>query len=511
MKITKLQLKNFKFFTDLSISNIPKEAEIVLLVGPNGTGKSCIFDAFNYFAYRSKRNSEARDDDYYKKDKEKACEIFLYDESGNRISIPSFENRTVNFYGRSSYRFTSQITRNSISTGVAGLVFNDQDAPVTYSELDQKLENDIEKALGEFIKEVQAQAGKTDKEIVRGVTGELNESLKIIFPDSNLQLKRIIDPHSDPSSSKMDLEFSKIDTIFSFRNLSAGEKEVVDIIFNFHRRKDTWIKNGVYFIDEPELHLNTKIQALLLKELHRLCKEINAQLWVATHSLGFLRAAQDEKNKQRDLVAIIEFKLELANSVNPIQPISGTRSDWQRIFQTVLEDITGLVAPKTIIYCEGRLTNSFDEKMFNIIFSEKDDCVFVSATNKTESIKYAAVALTILTKVFKGVKIRNLVDSDNNQSLPKDSLVKICRLERREIENYLFDFEIIKKAFLSFSETEYKKIVSDIDKDDVKSKIKDLMIKTGEKITERDFKTKLAEKITKNTEVYKKLHKIIFE
>jgi len=50
MRITRLQLKNFKRFTDLTIESIPKEAKLVLLIGSNGSGKSSIFDAFNSLA-----------------------------------------------------------------------------------------------------------------------------------------------------------------------------------------------------------------------------------------------------------------------------------------------------------------------------------------------------------------------------------------------------------------------------------------------------------------------------
>lgn len=510
MKITKIQLKNFKFFTDLTIENVPKEAEIVLLVGPNGTGKSCIFDAFNYFAYESKRNTTANDDEYYKKDSNKDFEINLSDENNITIPHPKFQNRTIKFYGRSSYRFTSKINRDSISTGVAARVLNDQDAPMTYTELDQRIENDIEKALGEFIQAVQLQAGKTDKEIVNKVIGELNKSLAIIFPDSKLQLNRIVDPHSDTKAAKIDLEFNKNETIFRFRNLSSGEKEVVDIIFNFHRRKDNWIKDGVYFIDEPELHLNTRIQALLLKELHRLCKEVNAQLWVATHSIGFLKEAQEIKRGNKNLVAVIEFKPELSDPVKTMSPIKGSREDWKRIFQTALEDITGLMSPEKIIYCEGNITNCLDEKIFNTIFTEKDECLFVSATNKMESIRYAATALTILNKAFDKTKIINLVDRDDEIISPKNTPVKICRLERREFENYLFDFEIIQKTFPSFDKTEYETIVSDIINDDIKPKITDFVSKIG--ITsKKDLRIKLAENITPDTEIYRQLHRIVFE
>ena len=48
MKIQKLQLKNFKRFTDLTIEGIPGNTKLVLLIGANGSGKSSVFDAFEF-------------------------------------------------------------------------------------------------------------------------------------------------------------------------------------------------------------------------------------------------------------------------------------------------------------------------------------------------------------------------------------------------------------------------------------------------------------------------------
>src|ERR1700754_4360339 len=45
MKIKSLQLKNFKRFTDLTLTNIPDNTKLVLLIGSNGSGKSSLFDA----------------------------------------------------------------------------------------------------------------------------------------------------------------------------------------------------------------------------------------------------------------------------------------------------------------------------------------------------------------------------------------------------------------------------------------------------------------------------------
>ena len=46
MKLKEIHLKKFKRFTDLTITAIPSSARLVVLVGPNGCGKSSVFDAF---------------------------------------------------------------------------------------------------------------------------------------------------------------------------------------------------------------------------------------------------------------------------------------------------------------------------------------------------------------------------------------------------------------------------------------------------------------------------------
>src|SRR5262245_8656579 len=45
MKIRQIRLRNFKRFTDTTITDIPETARLVFLVGPNGCGKSSLIDA----------------------------------------------------------------------------------------------------------------------------------------------------------------------------------------------------------------------------------------------------------------------------------------------------------------------------------------------------------------------------------------------------------------------------------------------------------------------------------
>ena len=45
MHIKRIELDNYKRFNHLVIDDIPETAKLVVLIGPNGTGKSALFDA----------------------------------------------------------------------------------------------------------------------------------------------------------------------------------------------------------------------------------------------------------------------------------------------------------------------------------------------------------------------------------------------------------------------------------------------------------------------------------
>ena len=117
---------------------------------------------------------------------------------------------------------------------------------------------------------------------------------------------------------------------FEYNVLSAGEKEVVDILLDLYLRKEEY-DNTIFIIDEPELHINTSIQRKLLIEINRLIGD-NCQLWLATHSIGFLRALQEEL---KDLSQIIEFKTDVpwASTEQTLCPIIKSRSHWGEYLQ----------------------------------------------------------------------------------------------------------------------------------------------------------------------------------
>lgn len=125
--------------------------------------------------------------------------------------------------------------------------------------------------------------------------------MKNIFGSGNgtkLQLIEIIPPLE---GNVAQITFSKGNSEIHYNYLSAGEKEVFNLLINLLSRGSLY-KDTIYFLDEIDLHLNTKLQFNLLKELIENWIPESSQLWTATHSLGFI-----EYSKQSDTASIIDF------------------------------------------------------------------------------------------------------------------------------------------------------------------------------------------------------------
>jgi hypothetical protein len=177
--------------------------------------------------------------------------------------------------------------------------------------------------------------------------------------------------------------FEKEGITFDYNVLSAGEKECFDLLLDIFLRKDVY-NDTIYIIDEPELHLNTSIQRALIKALDNFIADSN-QIIIATHSIGFLRGLQEEL---RTKVQILDFgERDYFQGAKTMVPLLPTRENWQRIFSTALDDLTYLVAPKRIIYCEGTpapaaggLEIGLDATVYNYIFADEfPDTLFISA------------------------------------------------------------------------------------------------------------------------------------
>ncbi|MGO4600285.1 AAA family ATPase, partial [Terrabacter sp. 2RAF25] len=130
-----------------------------------------------------------------------------------------------------------------------------------------------------------------------------------------------------------------------------GEKAAFDLILDFVVKRRSY-PDAIYCIDEPETHMNTRLQAALLGELVGLLPG-NSQLWIASHSIGMMRKSREMYDADPTSVAFIDFSGHDFDQVITLSPSRPTRAFWEGVMHVALDDLAALVAPKQVVICEG--------------------------------------------------------------------------------------------------------------------------------------------------------------
>lgn len=513
MRAKKLRLSDFKRFHDLTIDLADHPTKIVALVGPNGTGKSSVFDAFEEIGSNYKGRG-GKPSSYFQKS------LFDAEPKAENYNLPDHVQLEtdqdgidrMSFYIRSAYRFTPRLGITQIRT--LPDVTEDNNRPRMLIDNDVRLQENYERLVGGFFDEVY---GKK----LNGEDWEKQNVDKINAILANI-LDIKISSIGNPVKGQGSLYFEKgVSKKFPYENLSAGEKEVVDLVLDLYVKAPLY-PNGIICIDEPELHLNTAIQRKMLIELEKLVPE-NSQLWVATHSIGFLRALQEEL---RDKTAVLDFTGIDFDAASTVKPIAGTRAEWARIFATALEDLTGLLAPRRIIYCEGRPDPGaageelgLDASIYNQIFERShDDTLFVSSGGGGAVQKNSLLALKVLGKALGDVGLNLLKDRDELSEAERNAFIAADpahrMLLRREVENYVFDKEVVKahcaRIGTVFDEARYDAAVADIVTQDLKLVQQEVKAACGAGGTVPQFKLDLAKSVLPTMALYVELESVIF-
>jgi len=237
---------------------------------------------------------------------------------------------------------------------------------------------------------------------------------------------------------------------FHYKNLSAGEKSAFDLILDLVVKSDPFA-DAVYCIDEPEAHMHTHLQSLLLNELYNLVPE-GSQLWISTHSLGMLRKAQIIENSHPGTVVFLDFDGRDFDTEVTIQPTIINKTLMRRFMQLALDDFSAFIAPQHIVFCEGNpkghANPNFDAEVYSMIFKDSHpDVAFVSAGSCSEVENKENTIIKSIADLLQGSKISKVVDRDDLSDDEVKSLSKlgVHSLNRRHIESYLFVDELLDK------------------------------------------------------------------
>jgi energy-coupling factor transporter ATP-binding protein EcfA2 len=436
MRINKLVLKNFKRFTELTIQDIPSTSKLVLLIGSNGSGKSSVFDAFGLIDAGIKQDVALNDSflSYFKKDKSRDTKIAIQHGKHereflikNNILVPG-DYSTFSFYGRTSFRQIPRLTRTSL--GKQKFDFNkDTDRPKQLIDKDNRFENDVEKITEVILRDL-FRLQRSGEEIRNKYIEPINSALNSIFGNQNgtrLELIEIIPPLEGKVAQ---ITFKKGISEIHYDYLSAGEKEVVNLLFNLLSRSELY-QDTIYYFDEIDLHLNTKIQFNLLKEITENWIPKESQLWTASHSLGFIEYA-----KQSELASIIDLDDLDFDQGQTLFPEPKDNPDVYEIAVSK-ELLPSLFESKRICFVENKDKNYFATCGI-------PNTVFVPTNNRN------AVYHKTKSGEYEGIVDRDFL-SDEDIALIRVHYPKLYILPFYSIENLLFHPDNLEEYFASQS------------------------------------------------------------
>lgn len=437
MKIKSVTVTGFRRFESLSITDLPP-ARLVVMAGPNGAGKSSLFDAFSTW-HRAQGFGVDWDPKYHSRDPK----------------VPSWNNQITleldgpvartSFYLRSAYRNDPGSEISSLhrlgdpSEEFRVTRMNQQDVAVSqnYQRLAAAAFEDAFDKADEM---------QTLRQFRYAAIGDIRAATLRLFPD--LDLNTLGNPLSSGT-----FRFNKgTSKGFSYANLSGGEKAAFDLLLDMVIKTRTFT-DTIFGIDEPESHMNTRLQGGLLGELYNLVPD-GSQLWVATHSIGMMRKARELHEANPGQVIFLDFEGHDYDQAVTLRPVAPTRAFWERILKVALDDLAELVAPKQLIICEGNpqgavlgKNESHDARCYEIIFcSEYPDTKFISAGSAKEVTADRLRFAYAFPLVVPGIDLRRLIDRDDHgpQDVAEFKRDGIHTLGRRHLEAYLYDEEVLQ-------------------------------------------------------------------
>jgi AAA15 family ATPase/GTPase len=453
MRIQTVEITNFKRFSHLIVKDIPQSVKMVVLVGPNGSGKTSFFEAFNHW-YKLLGWSNTGDQAYIEKKTENELQNGE-DWYSNKVKITFFDtipagNRDFihgKFYFRTAYRNEADFSVKTFekqndpttSIGMTSLMLNDQTVSNNYKRL---IANTMTSLFDE------TNDNKIVRDLRKELVGRIQNSLSNIFDD--LQLHSIGKPFENGS-----FYFEKgIAKEFHYKNLSAGEKSAFDLVLDMII-KANYYSNAIYCIDEPEAHMHTRLQGKVLRELYQLIPN-ESQLWVSTHSIGMLKESELLEKEHPNTVVFFDFANRDFDTDEIMTPAKIDKAVLDKFYDLAFGDFSKLLAPEQIVLCEGnnngRKIKNFDAIVYGKIFENTHpNTRFISVGSCEDLSGVNAGVNSIVNGILSSSTIIKLIDRDARSQTEISELQdkNIKTTLRRHIECYLLDDTLINKLCIS--------------------------------------------------------------
>jgi AAA domain, putative AbiEii toxin, Type IV TA system len=268
------------------------------------------------------------------------------------------------------------------------------------------------------------------------------------FPDPLVPFKdafrRLLAPKEleEPEPQKSQLFYKYEGQSFPITALSSGEREVVNIVFDFLLRNPS---DCIVIFDEPELHLHPELSYRLIQTLR--AAGARNQFIFCTHSAEIISASLDNS-----VIFIAPPKDPPINQAIRVTENDDTHQALRLVGQSI-----GIVAlGKKIVLVEGQ-HGSLDKQTYGALLRGRfPDLVLVPSGGKGFIQSFGSLNDLVLQKSIWGVNFFMLCDADAvppGRELAKFDQLSQGRmqvLKRYHLENYFLEDEVIARVFEPF-------------------------------------------------------------
>jgi predicted ATP-binding protein involved in virulence len=242
----------------------------------------------------------------------------------------------------------------------------------------------------------------------------------------------------DADLRRQQLQYKYQDKVLPVESLSSGEKEIVNIVFDFILRNPS---DCIILFDEPELHLHPEFSYKLLQTLS--AQGSHNQFIFCTHSPDIISASLEN--------SVVFITPKIGTTEN--QAISVNRDDTTHNALKLLGESIGIISlGKKLVLIEGQETSQDKQTYGSILKNRFPELVLVPVGGKSTIRSFNEVRDSVLNQTIWGVDFYMLCDRDAVYDLGRRSVEanishRLKILPRYHIENYFLDEDILAKIF----------------------------------------------------------------
>jgi ABC-type cobalamin/Fe3+-siderophores transport system ATPase subunit len=225
-----------------------------------------------------------------------------------------------------------------------------------------------------------------------------------------------------------------------FGTLSSGEQEVVKITFDLMWKQ---IRHCVIVIDEPELHLHPTLAFRLIQTVRDLGEGTN-QLVLFTHSADLISTYYSTGS--------VYFIDSSPSSDNQARQLSQLRVEHSSTARLASANLGLFAVGKKLVFVEGR-DSSIDRLTYHKVAQKSFSDAYILPIGSVANIGALRSVVDELSNAVFGIDLFMVRDRDGLTPEQVAALHKNPRmrcLERRHVENYFFDEEVLSKVAHDF-------------------------------------------------------------